>query len=575
MKFAEQRSVIPRAGVQSASGALRWLILASLGCVAPSACGGRSLVSDLEGSPTGEGDETTGGAGGRSGAVGSSTGRGGGATTPPSGSSGAAGTQGSPVVAPGRPTRVRACEQPVALGGGFESCSNGVVHRPESGVCPSDLPRPARFDEPTLRELVVALNATTPEQREQMLPCLEDSDCVGAAHGHCELVYTGAFNPLSALTRCDYGCTTDADCGDQMVCKCGSPIGVCQSAACQTDGDCRGGLRCTEYEPSPGCESASLPRLACETREDECFTDADCAGEYCVHYGDRRACGLVNCPDIGRPFLVGERARHAEPMKRSDWLSAEPLALEPVHPALATDAALCAELACSWTEMALMEHASIASFARFSLHLLGLGAPPELLVATTTAMMDETRHAQLCFALARRYGGDDVGPGELNLTDAFAASDFESVVLAAVKEGCIGETVSALEASEAAEHCVDTPTRLVLQRIAREEAAHAELAWRFVAWALGRADATLIERVRGTFAAELAKPAASEAPASLHDLTLLAFGVVTPIEREKLRRRALSETVLPCADVLLSGLGVDRPGLARTAGTALGRSLSA
>jgi hypothetical protein len=225
--------------------------------------------------------------------------------------------------------------------------------------------------------------------------------------------------------------------------------------------------------------------------------------------------------------------------------------------------------------MALMEHASVASFARFALHLLGLGAPPELLVATTAAMQDETRHAQLCFALARRYGGEDVGPGELALNDAFTNNDFESIVLAAVKEGCIGETVSALEATEAAEHCVDVPTREVLERIAREEAAHAELAWRFVAWALGRAEGSLVERVRSVFAAELAPRGGHEAPASLHDLTLLAFGVVTPDEREKLRRRALSETVLPCAEMLLSPLVVERASLVRKAQASDERRLSA
>lgn len=569
MELAQRCCVSPRAGVQSASGALRWLILASLGYVAPSACGGRSLVSELDGALTGEGEGDETGEGGRGGVPAYGAGRGGGAMTSSSGSAGT--TSLARPVQPPPPTPERACEQPVALGGGFERCSDGVVHRPEREVCPSELPRAAAFDEATLRELVVAQNGLTPEQRARMLPCLGDGDCVDGPQGHCEL----AGEVPTQLTRCSYGCRTDADCGDQMVCKCGSPIGVCQPATCQTDADCRGVLRCTEFEFDPGCYSGVYAQLACETSEDECFTHADCPGAYCRHDGQRRYCGPVDCPIPGRPFLVGERARHADAVRRNDWLSAGPLALEPVHPLLASDAALCAELARSWTEIALMEHASVASFARFALHLLGLGAPPELLVATTRAMQDETRHAQVCFALARRYGGEDLGPGELDLNDAFVESDLESVVLSAVREGCIGETVSALEASEAAEHCVDTPTRLVLERIAREEAAHAELAWRFVAWALGRAGSSLIERVRSTFAAELARPAEHDAPTSLHDLTLLAFGVVTPAEREKLRRRALSETVLPCADVLLSKLVVDRPGVVRKAQAPQGRRLSA
>jgi hypothetical protein len=35
----------------------------------------------------------------------------------------------------------------------------------------------------------------------------------------------------------------------------------------------------------------------------------------------------------------------------------------------------------------------------------------------------------------------------------------------------------------------------------------------------------------------------------------LAFGVVSPKERERLRRRALRETVLPCASALLESIG--------------------
>jgi hypothetical protein len=44
-----------------------------------------------------------------------------------------------------------------------------------------------------------------------------------------------------------------------------------------------------------------------------------------------------------------------------------------------------AVLAKHWTEVALMAHASIAAFARFSLDALSLGAPPELLDAAHAA----------------------------------------------------------------------------------------------------------------------------------------------------------------------------------------------
>jgi hypothetical protein len=48
----------------------------------------------------------------------------------------------------------------------------------------------------------------------------------------------------------------------------------------------------------------------------------------------------------------------------------------------------------------------------------------------------------------------------------------ESIVIAAIEEGCIGETVAALEAAEALAHCADPEARRVLE-ISRDETEHA------------------------------------------------------------------------------------------------------
>ena len=42
----------------------------------------------------------------------------------------------------------------------------------------------------------------------------------------------------------------------------------------------------------------------------------------------------------------------------------------------------------------------MASFARASLELMAVAAPPGLLAACARAMVDEVRHAELTFALA-------------------------------------------------------------------------------------------------------------------------------------------------------------------------------
>ena len=67
-------------------------------------------------------------------------------------------------------------------------------------------------------------------------------------------------------------------------------------------------------------------------------------------------------------------------------------------------------LEAEWTQMARAEHAAVASFARFTLQLMSIGAPAELLGAAQTAAADECRHAKICFGLAAVYGGRAVEP---------------------------------------------------------------------------------------------------------------------------------------------------------------------
>src|SRR5690606_35836975 len=119
-----------------------------------------------------------------------------------------------------------------------------------------------------------------------------------------------------------------------------------------------------------------------------------------------------------------------------------------------------------------MEHASIAAFARFTLQLLHLGAPPSLIEDAQRAMADETQHAQDCFGLASRYLGTAVGPGALSMNQALQETSLEDIVLLTVREGCIGETCAALEAAEAYEETTEPDTKIVLDRIRGDEFRH-------------------------------------------------------------------------------------------------------
>jgi hypothetical protein len=142
------------------------------------------------------------------------------------------------------------------------------------------------------------------------------------------------------------------------------------------------------------------------------------------------------------------------------------------------------QLARHWARLGQMEHASIAAFARFSLQLLSLGAPPELVDDCTRALADETAHTQLCFQLASAYAGHALGPGPLDISDSLAVTTLTDIVDLVILEGCFGETSAALEALEAAELAADPVIRAAYARIAADEQRHAELAFRFVRWAL-------------------------------------------------------------------------------------------
>ena len=195
-----------------------------------------------------------------------------------------------------------------------------------------------------------------------------------------------------------------------------------------------------------------------------------------------------------------------------------------------------------------MEHASIAAFARFTLGLLALGAPAELVQASNEACADETRHTLACFALASAYANEPLGPGPLDVGGALDDLSLATLAVTTIREGCAGETLAAIEAAEQAAQASDPLLRRVLSGIAADEARHAELAWRFVRWALERGGAELGELARAEFERCLVS---SSDPAPAAALDLERHGVLSASASSRLRQRALSEVVLPCARALL------------------------
>jgi len=147
----------------------------------------------------------------------------------------------------------------------------------------------------------------------------------------------------------------------------------------------------------------------------------------------------------------------------------------------------------------MAEHASIASFARLTLQLLSLGAPPDLLAASQRATRDEIDHAELCFELASRYAGRSFGPSPLSMQGAVVELTLAELAVAAVHEGCVGETTAAVFVGERLERAEDPRVRAALGKIVEDETRHAELAWRTVAWAIDQGGDNVRRAVRAAF----------------------------------------------------------------------------
>lgn len=266
-------------------------------------------------------------------------------------------------------------------------------------------------------------------------------------------------------------------------------------------------------------------------------------GKNCCH----RVCrGMI--PPCGRPLLaVDGSARVAPATPRRDWLG-EAVSVRPVP------AALGGRLRRAWLDDAAAEHASVAAFARFSLELLAVGAPASLVTEAQRAGLDEIEHARACFAIAAAYGEGDVGlgPSALSLSGVTLRSDLAEIAAAVVSEACVGETFAALALAEAGERCEDASIREVLTRIADDEARHAELGFRFVAWALGRGGAPVRAAVEDAFRSALAVERSASRPHEGDDDAWRAAGRLTGDDEIAVWARASREVIGPCRDALLA-----------------------
>ncbi len=216
-----------------------------------------------------------------------------------------------------------------------------------------------------------------------------------------------------------------------------------------------------------------------------------------------------------------------------------------------------AQAAAHWSHSGSMEHASVASFSRFSLDLMAMGAPADLVQGAHLAALDEIKHTQLSFSLASLFNGTThFTPDKFIIPDAKVeiARDLSAMVARTLAEGCIGETLAAVRAfygasslenldhqARQAEEPFASAVLSALSAIAVDEARHAALAWDTVKWAFSQEDGatrsaiiSAIKKLAAQAHADDLEPAAHHASMPLSDATV-----------DFLHSQAIQDLVLP------------------------------
>lgn len=163
-------------------------------------------------------------------------------------------------------------------------------------------------------------------------------------------------------------------------------------------------------------------------------------------------------------------------------------------------------LAAQWRENGRTEHASVAAFARLSLDLMALGAPPALIEAANRDALDEIRHAQLCFSLARSLDGVAASPGAFPAAArvrtlsrrrrlALAELAVDSLI-----DGALHEGVSARIIAKLARRAEVPAIQAVLTEIAADEGRHAAHGWDVVRWCLDEGGRPVAQALLGALA---------------------------------------------------------------------------
>ena len=203
-------------------------------------------------------------------------------------------------------------------------------------------------------------------------------------------------------------------------------------------------------------------------------------------------------------------------------------------------------LAAQWRENGRTEHASVAAFARLILDLMALGAPPSLVAAANRDALDEIRHTELCFSLARSLDGKAEGPGpfpEAQHAHTLPRARERALAKLAVDsliDGALHEGVSARVIAQLAKRCEDPAIRAVLQELAADEGRHAAHGWDVVEWCLEQGGRPVVWALRGALRA-LPREMSTPLPPGAEDGSWERWGIHGRALEQESYRAALAQ----------------------------------
>lgn len=139
-----------------------------------------------------------------------------------------------------------------------------------------------------------------------------------------------------------------------------------------------------------------------------------------------------------------------------------------------------------FADAARLEGASIVAFLELARDLRHHGAPPELVAWAERAAREETRHAEICRALAQRYGATV----SATVIEQSPVKSLLELALDNAVEGLTREAFGALVAHHQMLTATDPAVRAAMRIIARDEASHAEFSIALHRWLVTQLDET-------------------------------------------------------------------------------------